>query len=105
MSARILSRCIPSGVVLRALKLERWICAACSRDVLLRLRVTIPAKVPCHWCGADLYPITQHFQNVDRGMAAILDRFQGEAGDSPTVSAVFGDLRRSLGQTKPSERA
>ncbi len=43
----------PPGVLLRALRLERWLCPTCQRDNLVRRGTSILQR-PCRWCATEL---------------------------------------------------
>lgn len=39
-----------SGILLRTLRLERWLCPTCQRDNLVRRGSSVVQR-PCHWCA------------------------------------------------------
>ncbi len=43
----------PPGILLRTLRLDRWLCATCHRDNLVRRGSSI-AQRPCRWCDTEL---------------------------------------------------
>ncbi len=59
----------PSGILLRTLRLERWLCPACSRDNLVRRNTVIICR-PCRWCGADLLSMTVYVRSIGEQIAA-----------------------------------
>lgn len=59
----------PAGVLLRTLRLERWLCPSCQRDNLLRRDTSILLR-PCRWCGVELLSWAALIKSIPEQIAA-----------------------------------
>lgn len=77
----------PSGILLRTLRLERWLCPVCQRDNLLRRGSSILAR-PCRWCDAILLTPVQWSMSVADSLA---HAFASLAETIRRAAAVFAE--------------
>jgi ribosomal protein L37AE/L43A len=67
----------PSGVLLRTLRLDRWLCPECSRDNLVRRDSSVLWR-PCRWCDAELVTLPVVITSIGEAMARAFNAM-GEA--------------------------
>ena len=80
----------PSGLILRMLRLDRWLCPSCSRDNLVRRDSSVLWR-PCRWCGAELVTLPVVITSLGEAIAQAISAMGEMARRASQMLSQWGE--------------